>query len=443
MQDSTRLVSAALLPGMIFVPLALATPGVAQVIPDGTLGNEGSVVTPLDANTDRIDGGALRDSLLFHSFEGFNIPDGQGVYFANPAFVNTIFSRVTGADPSLLFGTLGVLGDADLMFINPNGIVFGPNAELDLNGAFTATTATGVVFPGGEAFSALEPEAAPLLTVNVTAPVGVVFEGETPAAIVNQGNLVVEAGHRLTFIGEAVASIGHLSAPGGQIRIAAVNEIDQVFIDTSGQILLGPSASSFPSDREGSTGTLSLTNWVDASALNADNIPADIAPGTTVITGRLDTSDDQGTGGEIQVLGDNIGLFGASVTASGATGGGLIRVGGDYQGQGNLSNAQITYIDENTFLAADAIEAGQGGQIIVWSDVTTRILGAISTQGGGESGNGGFVETSSLGFLEIAQNPDISAPNGMGGIWGCELNKRGIRHQDLINPVMHHAMSLL
>lgn len=170
---------------------ALPLPGFAQVIPDSTLGDEGSVVTPLDANTDRIDGGAVRDSLLFHSFDAFSIPEGQGVYFANPEFVNTIFSRVTGADPSLLFGTLGVLGDADLMFINPNGILFGPNAELDLRGAFTATTATEVLFPGGETFSALEPEAAPLLTVNVEAPVGVVFEGEVPGAIANEGNLSV------------------------------------------------------------------------------------------------------------------------------------------------------------------------------------------------------------------------------------------------------------
>ncbi|MEM9505667.1 MAG: filamentous hemagglutinin N-terminal domain-containing protein, partial [Cyanobacteria bacterium P01_E01_bin.43] len=219
-----------------FAGTVYGSPGLAQVMPDQTLGDESSVVTPLDADTDLIEGGALRDSVLFHSFETFGIPEGQGVYFANPEFVNTIFSRVTGSDPSLLFGTLGVLGDADLMLINPNGILFGPNAELDLRGVFTAATATGIVFPGGEVFSALEPEAAPLLTVNVQAPVGVVFEGGIPGAVVNQGDLIVDAGAGLTLIGGTFANSGTLRAPGGQVSVAAVPSNHVVQLNESGAI---------------------------------------------------------------------------------------------------------------------------------------------------------------------------------------------------------------
>ena len=91
----------------------------AQIIPDGTLGEESSTVMPLNGQAERIDGGATRGSNLFHSFQEFNINEGRGAYFANPAVIENIFSRVTGSNPSHLLGTLGVLGNANLFFLNP------------------------------------------------------------------------------------------------------------------------------------------------------------------------------------------------------------------------------------------------------------------------------------------------------------------------------------
>ncbi|HEY9644752.1 MAG TPA: filamentous hemagglutinin N-terminal domain-containing protein, partial [Chroococcidiopsis sp.] len=115
--------------------IAPALPSAAQIIPDRSLGGDRSRVTPgvtiRGDRADRIDGGALRGSSLFHSFEQFNVNNHQRVYFSNPAGVATIFSRVTGTDVSDILGTLGVDGRADLFFLNPNGIVFGPNAQLD------------------------------------------------------------------------------------------------------------------------------------------------------------------------------------------------------------------------------------------------------------------------------------------------------------------------
>jgi filamentous hemagglutinin family protein len=125
----------------------------AQIIPDETLAAESSVVTPDnirgiesglaegEALRVRISGGAIRGSNLFHSFREFNIGEGKGGYFENPAAIENIFSRVTGSNPSNILGTLGVLGNANLFFLNPNGILFGPNASLDLRGSFLATTA--------------------------------------------------------------------------------------------------------------------------------------------------------------------------------------------------------------------------------------------------------------------------------------------------------------
>ncbi|MFG6107106.1 filamentous hemagglutinin N-terminal domain-containing protein [Leptothoe sp. EHU-05/26/07-4] len=108
----------------------------AQLIPDQTLGAEGSVVSTdvlVKGNlADLIEGGAARGPNLFHSFDAFTVANDQRVYFANPAGIESILSRVTGNNRSDIFGTLGVDGTADLFLINPNGIVFGPDVSLDV-----------------------------------------------------------------------------------------------------------------------------------------------------------------------------------------------------------------------------------------------------------------------------------------------------------------------
>jgi filamentous hemagglutinin family protein len=99
------------------------------LVPDATLGAERSVVTPGvnvgGVSAERIDGGAVRGVNLFHSFQEFNVGNGRAAYFANPTGIENILSRVTGTNPSTIFGKLGVLGNANLFVINPNGIIFG------------------------------------------------------------------------------------------------------------------------------------------------------------------------------------------------------------------------------------------------------------------------------------------------------------------------------
>ncbi|XWK89926.1 MAG: S-layer family protein [Phormidium sp.] len=158
----------------------------AQVVPDATLGNESSVVTPSVIRglpSDQINGGAVRGNNLFHSFREFNVGAGRGVYFANPDGVARILTRVTGNNVSQILGTLGVLGNADLFLINPNGIIFGLGARLDLNGSFIGSTASKIRFADGLEFSATNPQSSPLLSVNV--PVGLQY-GTNPGRIVNQ-----------------------------------------------------------------------------------------------------------------------------------------------------------------------------------------------------------------------------------------------------------------
>jgi filamentous hemagglutinin family protein len=148
----------------------------SMIVPDETLGAERSVVLPLDANgfaVDAIAGGAQRGQNLFHSFREFNISAGRGAYFfSSNAAIQNILARVTGGNPSTILGTLGTFGQGtpDLFLINPNGIVFGPNASLDVQGSFAATTADGMGFGDRGTFSALAPTApSPLLTINPSA----------------------------------------------------------------------------------------------------------------------------------------------------------------------------------------------------------------------------------------------------------------------------------
>lgn len=205
--------------------IALPTPSVfAQIIPDSTLGAESSVVTPLTSQFNQIEGGAIRGANLFHSFQEFNVGDGQSVYFVNPVTIENILSRVTGNNPSHILGKLGVLGNANLFLLNPNGIVFGENAQLDIRGSLVASTADSLMFDNGFGFSASNPEVPPLLTVNV--PIGLQFGGKPPAAITNGGNLQV--GGDLTLVGGRVNSLGKLATPAGEVRVAAVNGDVQV-----------------------------------------------------------------------------------------------------------------------------------------------------------------------------------------------------------------------
>nr|MDJ0636237.1 filamentous hemagglutinin N-terminal domain-containing protein [Xenococcaceae cyanobacterium MO_188.B29] len=221
----------------------------AQIIPDATLGAESSVVTPDNIkgiDSERISGGAVRGSNLFHSFQEFNIDEGKGAYFNNPAAIQNIFSRVTGGNPSEIMGRLGVLGNANLFFLNPNGILFGENASLDIRGSFLATTAESILFPDGNKFSALNPEAAPLLTVNVQQPIGLEFVSKE-GIITNAANLTVASRQTLSLSGSDVATTGNLTAPGGKVELLGTNNVallEDATIDVSattggGTILIG------------------------------------------------------------------------------------------------------------------------------------------------------------------------------------------------------------
>lgn len=213
----------------------------AHVIPDASLKNENSIVIPnqvIDGIPgESISGGAIRGSNLFHSFQRFNIKSGHGVFFRNPQGIQNIFARVNGNELSTIDGVLGVLGGADLFLLNPNGFIFGPNAQLNLNGSFLATSADYIKFKDGQYFSAHSKQIPPSLTIST--PIGLGFTG-TPGPIKVQGS-----GHTFQFSNTQLLP----SIPSGSISTGLNIKPDKTIALVGGEIFFRGGIINAPSGR--------------------------------------------------------------------------------------------------------------------------------------------------------------------------------------------------
>ncbi|MFB2897584.1 filamentous hemagglutinin N-terminal domain-containing protein [Aerosakkonemataceae cyanobacterium BLCC-F50] len=234
---------AQILTGSLLSALFCVQPIAAQVVPDATLPvGERSQVTG-NPNV-QIDGGARRGGNLFHSFSQFSVPTGGSAYFNNAADVQNIFSRVTGGSISNIDGLIRANGTANLFLLNPNGILFGPNARLNIGGSFIATTANSINFADNFQYSATNPQTTPLLTVSI--PIGLQM-GANPGRIEVQGNgydlsvtipiftplirgsstagLRVPVGQTLALIGGDIAiDGGTLTAEQGRVELGSARD---------------------------------------------------------------------------------------------------------------------------------------------------------------------------------------------------------------------------
>ncbi|MEM9542998.1 MAG: CHAT domain-containing protein [Cyanobacteria bacterium P01_E01_bin.42] len=363
----------------------------------------------------RIQGGRRSGNNLFHSFDEFGLNTGEIADFLANGEITNILSRIVGGQPSFIDGLVRVSGShSHLYLMNPAGIVFGGNASLNVSGDFFATTATGIGLEG-VVFSAFGTNDYASLTGT---PLTFEFDAIAPAPIINSGNLSVERGQTLALIGGNAINTGILSAPSGNITVAAVPGTSRVKISQAGAILtLEPT---LPTSADGTPLPFSvldlpaLLTGANQSPVTSHQSPV-MNPGTTYISGKITTRNETGTGGQIAILGDRVTLFDATIDASGYSGGGNIWIGGNYQGMGDLPRAMDTDVNVGSIVRTDAIALGNGGEAIVWADRSTEFYGHISARGGENAGNGGFIEVSGKSALLFAGTADTRAPSGTNG----------------------------
>src|SRR4028118_2099415 len=406
------------LSSVLFFALCLLFPTatIAQIIPDRTLGNENSRTvfdTINNLPSDRIEGGAARGVNLFHSFREFNVGEGRGAYFANPNGIANIFTRVTGGNPSNILGTLGVQGNANLFLLNPQGIVFGSNARLDLRGSFFASSADSIVFNHGFEFSSANPQTVPLLAINI--PVGLSFR-DNPGAIVNAASVTQVIEGRTIPVGLAVPPGQTLALVGGDVIFN--NGFASAF---SGNIQLGSVASpGFVSFKLAPIGLgLDYTNVAKFGNIELSGLSAVTAsgPGGGAIAGR---------GGNV-TLRDRAALISYTI--------------GDINGRDiTVDAAQLKILDQALISTATS-GTGAGGNVTVRTTDSVEIKGmgfdnfnrtvldvgatgtpttsslqsgiAVLTEGPGRAGNIA-VDTKQLRLAEGARilNPSFSTGNG-------------------------------
>ena len=396
----------------------------SAIVPDDTLGEESSQVRTDEVNglpTEVIEGGAQRGSNLFHSFSEFNVNDGRGAYFANPTGIENILGRVTGANPSQILGTLGVLGNADLFLINPNGIIFGQNARLDVNGSFLGSTADSLLFPDGE-FSARDTQTEPLLTVNV--PIGLGL-GDNPGAIVNRSfvqnsvgdfvGLEVPPGENLTLVGGDINfEGGEATASGGRIELGGLRQAGEVTFNSDGSL-------SFPKDIARADVTLSNATDVDVTGtgggdivINARNLRLEAGElGFSAIRAGItaNSTDSEAQAGNIIVNATNNVIVDDSVVSNQI----------NPEAEGNAGDVTITTgslsLSDGGIVSANTFGLGNAGSVFITARDTITIDGegsnsipsSVTSQiAPGTEGDGGNV-TITTGSLSLSDGGIVSA----------------------------------
>ncbi len=392
---------------------------------DGT----GTTVTP-QGNQFNIEGGTRNGANLFHSFDQFNVNSGQTANFLTTPDTSNILGRVTGGNASYINGLLQVIGgNSNLFLMNPAGIMFGQNASLNIPASFSVTTATGIGFDSNNFwFKAMGTNDYANL---VGDPSGYRFNVSNPGAIVNEGNLTLNPGENLTLLGGTLINTGELSTAGGNITIAAVEGGSVLRISQPGHLLSLEVDPVIVNGEEIDIAPLSLPGLLtggeiiqatsvivnensDVVLTDSNTVVADI-PGTAIASGDIDVSSAEDVGGQVNVLGDRVALVDTNINADGLNGGGTVLIGGDSQESSKVFNSQETSVNSGSIISANAIENGDGGRVIVWSDGTTNFAGDISAKGGGFSGNGGFVEVTGKEEFTFDGTVDVTAALGEDG----------------------------
>jgi len=394
--------------------------GPSNIVPDNTLGaGKNSIVTPNYQNKpiEVITGGAQNGQNLFHSFTEFNVSTGRGAYFyiVNPSTANVLV-RVTGSNISNINGTLGTFGNAspNLFLMNPNGILFGHGATLDLGGAFIATTANAIGFGINGNFSATQPQQpSALLTIQPSAlfinklnPIPTIVNESTATSYAPNTTLNNNAG--ASFKGLQVANGQSLSLIGGDVSLSQGGQITA----PGGTIQLGGLSSN---------GTIGINS--DGSL----NYPTGVTLSNVTLSGGAEVNVASGGAGSITINANNVTLSGASSLNAGIASG---------QGNTNAQAGDITVnatgniaLTDSSFIAntvADSSSMGNAGNINLTAN-NLSLSGGISyidssTYGRGNAGQINIKTSGDVNLTDV--NPNLEA--GLGGTIDSSVEPSGV-----------------
>ncbi|MDM5178392.1 filamentous hemagglutinin N-terminal domain-containing protein [Massilia sp. DJPM01] len=373
------------------VPASHAAPGSPQVVAgQATFGQQGNVFSITNTPNTII------------NWQSFSVAAGDITRFIQQDANSAVLNRISGQDPSRILGALQSNGQVFL--INPNGILFGRDARIDV---------------GGLAASTLNLSNADFLAGKRN------FNG-TPAAgaIVNQGAITTPGGGKVFLIAPNVENSGIITSPQGEVVLAAGHSVQ--LVDSSNPdlhvVVSSPASAALnlgqliaQGGKIGIYGALvrqrGLVSANSAQVGANGKIVFKASADALLEAGSVTSATGAGKGGEISVQGERVGLTGdARIDASGAAGGGSVLVGGGYQGKNVLvRNAQQTVMGKAASIRADATGSGDGGTVVLWSDGATRAFGSISAAGG----KGGRVETSGH-YLDLN---GIRVKTGAHGTW--------------------------
>jgi filamentous hemagglutinin family protein len=378
------------------------------------------------------------------NWQNFSIGVNEITRFLQGSGSSAVLNRVVGANGVIPQSVIdGILSSNGRVFLlNSSGIVIGANARIDVAGfvasslnlsdqdfragrmRFTETPGAGKVSnagvidttsggPGGRVFL-VGPDVqnsgiirSPQGEIILAAGKSVELVSEnSPFVTVN----ITADSEQALNVGQLLADSGRIGMFGALVRQGGVAQANSAVVGANGEIRLVATKDL----------TLDAGSLTTANGPSGGNVTLQAQGGTNLIYGAVEAKGSSGQGGTIEALGVRVGVLGNGIIdASGDGGGGTVLVGGDQHGANpNIQNAQQTLIGPDGVIRADAGTTGDGGRVIVWSDAETRVFGSVSARGGSQSGNGGFVETSSAGDVDLTGvRVDTRAANGRWGTW--------------------------
>ncbi|MDD5141075.1 MAG: filamentous hemagglutinin N-terminal domain-containing protein [Verrucomicrobiales bacterium] len=376
----------------------------AQVVLDGKFGTSGALSGPNYTITAGM--GLTRGNNLFQSFSQFNLVSGDVATFTGPANIQNIMSRVTGGSASSINGTIrsGIAG-ANFFFINPNGVIFGPNAAVDVSGSFAASTANYLKLADGARFVAsLDADDSGLSTAPVSA-FGF-LGGNSGSIAVQQSTLSVQDGQTLSLVGgDITIDGGSVQAPQGQINVVSVLSAGEVPVDPTASSVAEFNAA-FPQQ-----GQINLQNLaqLDASGDGGGRIvirSGQLAVDNSVIQANTTGSTD-GRGIDVAVANDltliNGGQIKSLSTAGLGAGGNIvinaqsIRLDG-----GGLIDDNFNPLTEISTATGDLFlggGTGKGGDIVIQTGSLELVNSAQISSATFGAGNAGRINISATSIL--------------------------------------------